>query len=131
MLVIDSGSEDTTFEIAREAGAEVLEFSWDGHFPKKRNWILRNYTFETTWVLFLDADEYVTEAFVAELEASLASTDCVGFWLNYERWFLGRELKYGDEFLKLALFHVGAGEYERIEESSWSGLDMEIHEYPV
>lgn len=131
VIVVDSGSEDDTCQIAREAGAEVLEFAWDGHFPKKRNWVLRNYTFETTWVLFLDADEFVTDAFIAELEASLASTECAGFWLNYERWFLGRELKHGDEFLKLALFRVGAGEYERIEESSWSGLDMEIHEHPV
>jgi glycosyltransferase involved in cell wall biosynthesis len=131
VLVVDSGSTDATCELATAAGAEVLRFDWNGRFPKKRNWVLRNHDFQTEWVLFLDADEFVNEAFVSEVERTLAATDCVGFWLNYERWFLGRPLKHGDEFLKLALFRVGAGEYERIEESRWSGLDMEIHEHPV
>lgn len=131
VLVVDSGSTDATCQLAEAAGAEVLRFDWNGQFPKKRNWVLRNYGFKTEWVLFLDADEYVDEAFVGELERVLASTDCVGFWLNYERWFLGHELKHGDEFTKLALFRVGSGEYERIDEDQWSGLDMEIHEHPV
>lgn len=131
IVVVDSGSTDATCEIAEAAGAEVLRFTWNGQFPKKRNWVLRHYSFQTDWVLFLDADEFVTEAFVRELEVTLASTECEGFWLNYERWFLGRVLRYGDEFIKLALFRVGAGEYERIEEDHWSHLDMEIHEHPV
>ena len=131
VLVVDSGSSDETCSIARGAGVEVLQFDWDGSFPKKRNWVLRNYDFRTAWVLFLDADEFVTEAFVAELESTLSNTNCVGFWLNYELWFLGKPLRHGDEFNKLALFRVGAGEYERIEEEAWSSLDMEIHEHPV
>jgi hypothetical protein len=131
VVVVDSGSSDATCEIARGAGAEVLQFAWDGRFPKKRNWVLRTYAFKTQWVLFLDADEFVTETFVEELKRVLPATDCVGFWLNYERWFWGKQLKHGDEFNKLALFRVGAGEYERIEENAWSQLDMEIHEHPV
>jgi len=131
VVVVDSGSTDATCEIAAKAGAEVLNFEWNGQFPKKRNWVLRNHIFETEWVLFLDADEFITDAFVAELGHSLSSTNCAGFWLNYERWFLGSELKHGDEFNKLALFRVGAGEYERIDEDQWSQLDMEIHEHPV
>lgn len=131
VVVVDSGSTDATCDIAEKAGAKVLPFDWDGRFPKKRNWVLRNYDFQTEWVIFLDADEFVNEAFAAELGKALAATDCDGFWLNYERWFLGRELKHGDEFVKLALFRVGAGEYERIEEDQWSHLDMEIHEHPV
>ncbi len=131
VVVVDSGSSDATCEIAQEAGAEVLQFKWNGQFPKKRNWVLRNYAFTTDWVLFLDADEFVTERFVEELRRVLAETTCVGFWLNYERWFLGKQLKHGDEFNKLALFRFGAGEYERIEENSWSQLDMEIHEHPI
>ncbi len=131
IVVVDSGSTDATCEIAQAAGAEVLRFDWNGQFPKKRNWVLRNYTFRTKWVLFLDADEFVNEHFITELKQALTQTDFCGFWLNYERWFLGRELKHGDEFNKLALFRVGAGEYERIEEDQWSHLDMEIHEHPV
>lgn len=131
VVVVDSGSSDETSSIARDAGAEVLVFEWNGQFPKKRNWVLETYAFSTKWVLFLDADEFVSEAFKAELANVLQGTDCVGFWLNYERCFLGKQLRHGDEFNKLALFRVGAGAYERIEENQWSVLDMEIHEHPV
>jgi glycosyltransferase involved in cell wall biosynthesis len=129
--VIDSNSTDRTAEIARSAGARVIPFAWDGTFPKKRNWYLRNRRPETPWVLFLDADELLDEAFCEELRETLASTSHVGFWITYDNWFLGRRLKHGTPNRKLALFRVGAGEYERIAEERWTPLDMEIHEHPV
>ena len=51
--------------------------------------------------------------------------------LSFHNFFLGRFLKYGTAFTKLALLRVGAGEYERIDEERWSHLDMEVHEHPV
>ena len=131
VIVVDSDSVDETVAIAKSYGAEVLQFTWNGHFPKKRNWTLRNYTFETDWVLFLDADEYVTPAFVKEVEAAVQSEAHIGFWLNFSNYFMGQELRSGDSFRKLALFRVDAGEYEKIEEDNWSHLDMEVHEHPV
>lgn len=131
VILADSESTDNTCEIAREAGAEVLQFDWNGQFPKKRNWVLRNHRFTTEWVLFLDADEYLYPEFIQEVQSTLPDTTHNGFWLNYENHFFGKKLRGGDPFRKLALFRVGKGEYERIEEVSWSTLDMEIHEHPV
>ena len=131
VVVIDSGSTDRTAEIARAHGAEVVTFAWDGRFPKKRNWFLRNHAPATPWVFFLDADEFVDDAFCDELASVLPSTAHAGFWIQYDTWFLGERLRHGDVNRKLALFRVGAGEYERIEEDRWSHLDMEIHEHPI
>lgn len=131
VVVIDSGSTDRTVEIARSWGAEVVDFSWDGKFPKKRNWFLREHRPETEWVLFLDADEYLTAEFKAELLPALGNREVQGYWLNYVVYFLGKALKGGYPLKKLALFRVGAGEYERIEEDQWSKLDMEVHEHPI
>ena len=131
VVVIDSGSTDRTREIARDLGTDVVNFEWDGRFPKKRNWFLRNYPFETKWVLFLDADEYLTAAFKAELRVALQSDSKEGYWLSYNVYFMGEELKGGYPLRKLALFRVGTGEYERIDEEQWSQLDMEVHEHPV
>ena len=131
IVVVDSGSTDRTREIAEEAGAKVLTFHWDGGFPKKRNWTLRNHAFQTPWVLFLDADERVTAAFVEELSGVLERTGHNGFWISFTNWFMGRPLLHGDIFRKLALLRVGAGEYECFPENSWSSLDMEVHEHPV
>lgn len=131
VLVVDSGSTDDTAQIARAAGAEVVEFHWPGGFPKKRSWVLQTCPFETPWVLFVDADERLTPAFVDELRTALKRTDVVGYWLTYRNHFMGRVLRYGVAQRKLALFRVGAGLYERIEDDGWSGLDMEVHEHPI
>lgn len=135
IVVIDSGSTDKTVEIAKQKNANVIDFKWDGKFPKKRNWFLQNHTPPTKWVLFLDADEYITSDFKKELRAALSANEqnqeIDGYWLNYTIYFLGKKLKGGYPLTKLALFKVGAGEYERIEENQWSKMDMEIHEHPV
>lgn len=131
IVVLDSGSTDRTCEIATALGAEVLKFEWNGQFPKKRNWFLRNHRLDTAWVLFLDADEFLTPDFKEELCHVLPNTPHSGFWLAYSIYFLGKKLKGGYPLNKLALFRVGVGEYERIEEDRWSHLDMEIHEHPV
>lgn len=131
VVVVDSGSTDRTVEIARDHGAETIAFEWNGSFPKKRNWTLRNHAFHTPWVFFLDADEMVTDAFCDELDRTLPTTPHAGFWVTYTNWFLGRPLRHGEANRKLAIFRVGAGEYERIDDTRWSSLDMEVHEHPI
>lgn len=131
VYVIDSGSTDRTREIAESHGATMVDFEWNGQFPKKRNWFLRNQQIDTPWVLFLDADEYVSDAFVDELQQVLPDTPHDGFWITFENYFMDRLLKHGDQFRKLPLFRVGKAEYERIDESLWTKLDMEVHEHPV
>ena len=131
VVVVDSGSTDDTTAIAAHYGAALKNFDWTGHPPKKRNWFLRTHDFKTSWVLFLDADERVTPAFIHELETTLPQTHHVGFWVRFDNWFMEDRLAFGDCFRKLALFRVDAGEYETFPEDLWSTLDMEVHEHPV
>ena len=131
VVVVDSGSIDGTVETAQEWGAEVIQFNWNGSYPKKRNWALQTLNFTTAWVLFLDADEVVTPAFISALRAAIQSSTYVGYWLNYANFFQGRLLRFGVPQRKLALFKVGTGLYERIEDTGWSDLDMEVHEHPI
>lgn len=131
VVVIDSGSTDHTVDIAHEHGARVLEFEWDGHYPKKRNWFLLNHPPEQDWVLFLDADEFVDDTFCDALAAELPNSDKSGYWIAYDNYFLGRPLRYGVAQRKMALLRVGKALFEKIEEDGWSQLDMEIHEHPI
>jgi glycosyltransferase involved in cell wall biosynthesis len=131
VIVVDSSSTDRTPEIAREYGAKLINFVWNGRYPKKRNWLLLNHTLASEWVLFLDADEFADDAFCDAVDAAVRSNTHNGYWLNYTIYFLGRELRHGVPQRKLALFRTGHGLYERIDEESWSQLDMEIHEHPV
>lgn len=129
IVIIDSGSTDNTREIALKYNAKTVDFVWNGKFPKKRNWFLSNHTPQTKWVLFLDADEYLTEDFKSEIRKKLLKDDKNGYWLKYNIYFLGNQLKGGYPLKKLALFKVGYGKYEQIEECQWSLLDMEVHEH--
>ena len=131
VVVVDSRSADATVSIAEQQNARVLQFDWNGRPPKKRNWVLRNYQFENPWVLFLDADERVTPAFVNEIRRILPHTAHDGFWISFNNHFMGSRLRHGDTFRKLALFRIGAGEYEIFPEELWTDLDMEVHEHPV
>jgi len=131
IVVIDSGSTDRTREIAEGFGARVVDFRWDGKYPKKRNWFLLNAPPQQPWVLFLDADEFVDEAFCDALAAAIAQGHMNAYWLNYTNYFLGKPLRHGLAQRKLALFRTGKALYEKIEEDGWSQLDMEIHEHPI
>ena len=42
VFVVDSNSQDDTRAIAESMGAEVVQFAYDGGWPKKKNWAIRN-----------------------------------------------------------------------------------------
>ena len=132
VVVIDSGSTDRTLDIALAHGARIVDFQWNGQYPKKRNWFLLNDGPKMPWVLFLDADELVSDTFCDEVaEVVSKDDDKKGFWLTYTNYFLGVPLKYGLSQRKLAFFRTGTAFYERIDEDGWSSLDMEVHEHPI
>jgi glycosyltransferase involved in cell wall biosynthesis len=131
LIVVDSGSTDDTTTIAADMGAEVLQFKWNGKFPKKRNWALQNANLRHDWILFLDADEFVTDEFVDEVAFKTQDPNYNGFTIQFENYFMGKKLRYGYGFQKSALFKKSKGAYEKIEEDLWSHLDMEVHEHPI
>lgn len=58
IVIVDTGSQDHTSEVAREAGARVLDFVWSDDFAASRNASLN--ACRGDWVLWLDADDIVT-----------------------------------------------------------------------
>lgn len=69
LVVVDSGSSDRTREIARAAGAHVVEQPWLG-FAAQRNVALDHA--HGDWVLELDADERVSLVLGAQIQRFLA-----------------------------------------------------------
>jgi hypothetical protein len=69
VVVVDGGSTDATIEIARGAGAVVIENPWPG-FGAQRNVAIDGAGGD--WVLEVDADERVSAALAAEIDAFLA-----------------------------------------------------------
>ncbi|HEX3517927.1 MAG TPA: glycosyltransferase family 2 protein [Solirubrobacteraceae bacterium] len=69
-IVVDGGSSDRTVEIARAAGAVVIENPWPG-FAAQRNLALDRATGD--WVFEIDADERVSERLRTSIESLLAA----------------------------------------------------------
>ena len=69
VVVVDSGSTDNTVELARSAGAEVVQTAdWPG-FGAQKNRALDLATCD--WVFSIDADERVTPELAAQLKAAI------------------------------------------------------------
>jgi Glycosyl transferase family 2 len=68
-IVVDGGSTDGTVELARAAGAQVIESPWRG-FAIQRNIAID--AAGSDWILEVDADERVSPALRASIEALLA-----------------------------------------------------------
>lgn len=71
IVVLDTGSIDSTVAIARSFDAQVYHFPWNGDFSSARNESLRYVTGD--WVLVLDADEVLSEAIAPTLQQAIQS----------------------------------------------------------
>jgi tetratricopeptide (TPR) repeat protein len=57
IIIVDTGSTDSTVEIAKGYNAKIYHHAWENSFSKARNYSLKYATCE--WILILDADEEV------------------------------------------------------------------------
>ncbi|QEC46828.1 glycosyltransferase [Baekduia soli] len=80
LIVVDTGSQDRTVEIAESFGARVLHHTWDGDFAAARNVSLEAATGD--WLMYLDADEVLVEGDGPRLRELLGHTWREGFFLT-------------------------------------------------
>ncbi|MGM9648313.1 MAG: glycosyltransferase family 2 protein [Eubacteriales bacterium] len=115
VVLIDSGSTDSTADLARSLGAEVVEHPFESH-AAQFNWALENIRLDTEWVMRLDADEELLPELVTELTERLPALEqrVTGMILRRRVYFLGRWLKHGGKYpeLLLRIFRRGHGRSE-------------------
>ena len=133
IYVVDSQSTDKTSAIARSFGAKVVQFLYQGGWPKKRQWAMDSLPIANDWILLLDADEVLTPELADEIRCAVQSGDVAGYWIRLQMYFLGRVLRHGDaSFWKLSLFRKGKGRFEcRLRDQDRSMADMEVHEHVI
>lgn len=114
VLVLDSGSTDRTVEIAEELGAKTFYRKFDT-YAKQRNYAIQELPIETEWMLFLDADEYLTDELKEEISLTLKETNKDGFYLKRRFYFMGKWIKHGGYYPTklLRLFKKDKGRVER------------------
>lgn len=98
IIVVDSGSDDATTEIAERHGARVIQSEWRGFGPQKQFAVEQA---RNDWVLCIDADERVSEGLqqsiiAARSEPARGSPGAYRF-ARCNR-FMGRYLKHGEGY---------------------------------
>ncbi|WCJ59713.1 glycosyltransferase family 2 protein [Fontisphaera persica] len=133
VVVVDSASQDATRETAKAIGATVVEFKWNGKYPKKKNWALENIRWRNEWVLILDADEQITPGLAAEIKDVLRQPACDGYYINRRFMFLGKWIRHCGYYpsWNLRLFKHRLGRYEKIDVGDIGSGDNEVHEHVV
>jgi glycosyltransferase involved in cell wall biosynthesis len=132
IVLVDSASTDATPQIAAEFGAELVQFQWNGSFPRKKNWALENVSWRHEWVLIIDADERITPALEKQIREAIQRTGVDGYYLNRRYWFIDGWINHSGYFpsWNLRLFRHRKGRYERFETTPGADSgDNEVHEH--
>jgi glycosyltransferase involved in cell wall biosynthesis len=84
IIIVDTGSNDKTAEIAEKAGAKVHHYEWTKDFSAARNESIKHATGE--WILYLDADERISPMSAGNIRDLLdrAGDDVGGFICTIE-----------------------------------------------
>lgn len=100
IIIVDTGSKDTTMEIAQRFGAKIHHFSWIGDFSEARNESLKYATKD--WILYVDDDEAFDRRELQQLKSRLEGLDADALIIpkknftnkrNIEGWTPSREIE--------------------------------------
>ncbi len=104
VVVFDTASSDGTQDVARAAGARVIDTPFV-NFSQARNYALAH--LDADWVFFVDADERVTPELADEVRRVISSDRIAGWWVPRFNYIVGRVMKgagwYPDYQLRLML----------------------------
>jgi len=123
IVIVDSFSTDKTVEIASEFTDRIYMHRWLGYIAQKA---VAKSLARHEWVLFVDADEVVSNALKNEIFNVFSDgvpEDVEGYDFPRQVWFLNRWIRHGDWYpdTKLRLFRRTKGEccgvepHERIQ----------------
>jgi len=134
IFVVDSQSVDGSQTIAAAHGAQVVQFQFNGTWPKKKNWALEQLPFKHDWVFILDADEVMPPEAEEEFRRIVSdpkhSQD--GYWINRRFMFMGKWLKHAYyPNWNLRLFKHRLGRHEKLTDVATASGDNEVHEHVV
>jgi glycosyltransferase involved in cell wall biosynthesis len=116
VIVVDSGSSDGTVSIAREFATKVLTVQWKG-YGAARNLALDAATGD--WVLWLDADERVTDDLAEEIREIVRrdAPEYAGYAVARRAYFLGRWIRHSGWYpgRVVRLFRRGRGKFSETQ----------------
>jgi len=99
IIVVDTGSTDSTIDKALQAGARVFDFDWQQNFAEARNYALEQATGD--WILVLDADEILEYIDIQSFNNLLVPSNIEGYFIEIESNIGDGEEKIYDQVVRL------------------------------
>lgn len=136
IVVLDSGSEDRTVELAKKYTDKVLLHEMEG-FGSQRNWGISHCL--NDWVFWLDADEQVGDELRTAISRLNPLPDINGYQINRKTFYLGRWIEHSGWYPQyvLRLFNRNHGRCRETEvhesitlQGRTSRIDKDILHYP-
>lgn len=118
IILLDSGSDDRTVEIARQYTDNVEVTDWPG-YGKQKNRALAKAT--STWVLALDADESVTPGLRDEIDRRLIKGSATAYKVPVRLGYFGKYIRSPLKQRPLILFQREGASY----------AELDVHEYVI
>lgn len=116
IFVVDCFSTDGSDKTAAEMGATVIKHQWPGNQALQFNWAIDNLPLgETSWILRIDADEWMTAELIQEIKMKIYSLpdEVEGVVLKRRHYFNGNWVKFGTYPTRiLRLFRKGCARYD-------------------
>jgi glycosyltransferase involved in cell wall biosynthesis len=122
LIVVDAESSDSTVAIAREFTSHVFVRKWEGYSGAKAFGVSRA---SNPWILWLDADERVSEDLAASIQRVISSGSAeppvhevsrraifLGRWIKHSGWYPGYVSRL---FLKERAKFTTAGVHEKLD----------------
>lgn len=117
IIVVDSGSEDRTKEIAKRMGAKVFDYMSD-NFSSLRNFGLEKANNE--WILYVDADERVTGALAFDIKYQIVNSKYAVYKIRRKNFYFGsHQWPFIEEIERL---------FKKKALKGWKG---KLHESPI
>ncbi|MDJ1133489.1 glycosyltransferase family 2 protein [Streptomyces iconiensis] len=138
VVVVDSDSTDDTRALAKAEGAEVMPYTWDGTYPKKKQWCLEHVYPDMDWLFFLDGDETPSDELLAEMRRLFAGATegrtlrPAAFDIPLGYWFAGRRLRHGYTIVKRVLLDRTRCRFPEPDDLAAPGMgEQEGHYQPL
>jgi glycosyltransferase involved in cell wall biosynthesis len=120
VVVLDSNSTDDTAAIAEATGAKVFYRNFDNYMAQ-RNHAIHELPLQNEWMIFLDADEYISEALKNEIAQLLLGDPAHDGYMMKRRFiFKDRWIRFGGYYPIWIL---------RLFKRSKGNVDREINEH--
>lgn len=130
-IVLDDNSSDTTVDIARTHGATVYSQALDNDFAKTRNKAMLKA--KSRYVLFIDADEVVSDAMRDYILHIPETTHVDAFTFKRIDYFWDKQMRFGEvrNIYATRLVNKSSGEFVRPVHEVWYGTKVQKVTHPL